>query len=193
MESQIFDETALIEARKAILNAESSAKVSLMMTQDIGLYGAQNGMFDQPDAHLEDREYLKSLLKTQGVSHLLLISKLRSVAKFQLYNSSEGSGMLEGLGFYVDDMINLRRIDTQDGARGMLAPFAYVRVRLIDAATLDVMGEASSKQSIIMAQPSVESSGMQLFQAQTSADKVRHMRTLLESAMAEVMPRLLKR
>jgi hypothetical protein len=191
LEDQIFDEAAIIAARAAILSTEPRAKLSLMMTQDKGLYGAQNDMFERPDAHTEDRDYLKSLLKTQGATHLVLISKFRSIAQFQLYNSSEGTGVLEGMGFYVDDMINLRRMDTQDGARGMLVPFAYVRVRLLDAATLAVVHEATAKQSVVMTQPSLESTGMQLFQAQTSADKVQHMRHLLTLAMADMIPRVL--
>lgn len=192
MDDQIFDQTAVIAARAAVLNAQPRAQLRLMMTQDKALYGAQNSMFERPDAHREDREYLKSLLASQGVTHLLLISKLRGVAEFKLYNSvTVGAGVLEGLGFYVDDMINLRNRETQDAARGMLVPFAYVRVRLLDAATLDLVREATAKQSVIMVQASTDSTGMQAFVALTGADKVQHMRTLLESAMNGLMPQVL--
>lgn len=193
MDEQIFDQTAIVAARAAVLNTQPGAKLRLMMTQDKGLYGAQNSMFDLPDAHREDREYLKSLLASQGVTHLLLISKLRGNAEFKLYNSTVGTGVLEGLGFYVDDMIDLRFRDTQDVARGMFAPFAYVRVRLLDAATLDVVRELSAKQSVVKVQPSADSSGMESFAALTGVDKVQHIRTVLESAMDDMVPRLLAR
>ena len=192
MADQIFDEVTVIAARAAVLKVAPGALLRPMLTQDKGLYGAQNAMFDLPDAHLEDREYLKSLLKEQGVTHLLLVSKFRSVPEFKLYDSTVGTGVLEGLGFYVDDIINLRNMDTAEFSRGMLAPFAYVRVRLVDAATLAVLQTATVKQSVVLLQPSVDSSGMAMFQASTGAEKVDLLRSVVESAMRDAVPRVLQ-
>ncbi len=159
-----------------------------MMTQDKGLYRAQNDMFEQPGEHTEDREFLKSLLKEQRVTHALVISKFRSVASLKLKTTTEGSGQLEGLGFYIDDMIRLNNTADQTSAQGMVAPFAYVRVRLVDAMTLDVLAEGTARQSTVIAQPSAESSGMELFRKMTGADKARHLRAALDAAMGTVLP-----
>jgi hypothetical protein len=192
VDNPIFDEVAIIAARGAMLRLLPAARLQLMTTQDKGLYRAQNEMFDHPEAHHEDREFLKTLLKEQGVTHALVISKFRSVAKLKLWSTTVGSGQLEGLGFYIDDMI--QTIDTVDQtqARGMVAPFAYVRVRLVDAATLDVLAEATAKQSSIIAKPSADSSGMEIFVDMTAADKVRHIRSVLEDAMSGVLPAVME-
>jgi len=164
-----------------------------MTTQDKGLYSAQNEMFEYPERHAEDREYLKSLLREQGVSHAIVISKFRSVAAIKLVDATVGSGALEGLGFYVDDMINMLNRSDSTSSRGMVAPFAYVRVRLVEADSLKVVGEGTAKQSFIIARPSADSTGMETFNNMTGADKIRNVRTALERAMDAVMPGVLAR
>ncbi|KQV45828.1 hypothetical protein [Duganella sp. Root336D2] len=191
MEDQVFDQAAIIAARSSLLKLLPDAKLNLMMTQDKGLYSAQNELFEHPEQHVEDRNYLKTLLKEQGVSHAIVISKFRSVAAIKLLDATVGSGALEGLGFYVDDMIDTlnRRDDTR--SRGMVAPFAYVRVRLLEADSLNVIGEGTAKQSFILARPSADSSGMDTFNKMTGADKVKNVRTALEYAMEAILPGVL--
>ncbi|KRC03705.1 hypothetical protein [Duganella sp. Root198D2] len=191
MEDQVFDQAAIIAARSLLLKLLPNVKLDLMTTQDKGLYGAQNELFEHPEQHVEDRDYLKTLLKEQGVSHAIVISKFRSVAAIKLLDATVGSGALEGLGFYVDDMIDTlnRRDDTR--SRGMVAPFAYVRVRLLEADSLNVIGEGTAKQSFILARPSADSSGMDTFNKMTGADKVKNVRTALEYAMEAILPGVL--
>ncbi|WP_143133148.1 hypothetical protein [Pseudoduganella namucuonensis] len=191
LEDQILDEAAILAARAVLLKALPGAQPVLMMTQDKGLYGAQNAMFDQPDAHQADRDYLKSMLAAQGVSHLVLVSKFRGNAELKLVNSTEGGGVLEGMGFFVDDTIATINLNTQDGSRGMVVPFVYVRVRLLDARTLQVVREATAKRTRILARPSVEPSGMESFAAMTAVEKVKQLSVLLQVAMDETLPRVL--
>jgi len=187
----VFDQAAIIAARASLLKLLPNAKLNLMTTQDKGLYSAQNGMFEHPEQHGEDREYLKSLLKEQGASHAILISKFRSVATIKLIDATVGSGVLEGLGFYVDDMIYTFNRSDSTTSRGMVAPFAYVRVRLLEADSLKVLGEATAKQSFVIARPSADSTGMETFNNMTGADKIKNVRTALEHAMDAVMPGVL--
>lgn len=188
VDDPVFDQMAIIAARTTLLRLRPGARLRLMMTQDRELYRAQNDMFEHPDKQQENREFLKTLLKEQGVTHALVITKFRGNAELKLLNTTEGSGYLEGLGFYVDDMIETRNTSDQTYSRGMLAPFAYVRVRLVDALTLNVIAEGTAKQSAVIVRPSAESSGMETFVNMTGPDKVKHIRTALESAMESVLP-----
>lgn len=193
IDDPVFDQVAIIAARSSLLKLLPDAKLNLMTTQDKGLYSAQNDLFEHPEQHVDDREYLKTLLKEQGVSHAIVISKFRGVAAIKLVDATVGSGALEGLGFYVDDMIETlnRRDDTR--SRGMVAPFAYVRVRLVEAESLKVVGEGTAKQSFVIAHPSADSSGMDTFNKMTGADKIKHVRTALECAMEAILPGVLAR
>ncbi|GAB2862881.1 hypothetical protein GCM10027277_34350 [Pseudoduganella ginsengisoli] len=187
IDDPVFDQAAVIAARAAFLRLHPGAKLQLMTTQDRGLYLAQNSMFERAEAHEEDRAYLKKLLKELGVTHALVITKFRSVPELKLVNTTVGSGYLEGLGFYIDDMIETRNLKDQTSSRGMVVPFAYLRVRLIDAETLSVLKEAMSKQSFIITRPSADSSGMETFLNMPSGEKTGHIRQVLEDAIASTV------
>jgi hypothetical protein len=164
-----------------------------MMTQDKALYRAQNAMFEQPEAYQADREYLKGLLAQQGVTHLILVSRHRSPAGMKMYNSVESGAQFEGLGFYIDDVTVTRNIETSASAKGMVVPFAHLKVRLLDARDLRVLGESVARKSQVYAQPSDEATGMATFSAMSVAEKTGQIRTMLERAVGEALPPLLQR
>lgn len=184
----VFDAAALRAANAAIKEVEPAAKIVLMMTQDAGLYAAQNAMFDEAHANKDNRDYLVSLLKDRGVSHLLLITKERDNARFRATNGFVGKGSLEGLGFYIDDTMRFRNSDTADSSQGMVGPFAYVKVRLLDAATLQLVRQARAINSTILVLPSALPNAMDMWTAMTSAKKVEHLENLLNDAMKEAIP-----
>jgi hypothetical protein len=190
---QVFDAAALKAAHAAISQVQPGARVVLMMTQDAGLYSAQNAMFDDPAANKDNRDYLLSLLKDRGVTHLLLITKERDSARFKLTNGYAGQGSLEGLGFYIDDTVRFRNAESADSSQGMLGPFAYVKVRLLDASTLQLVRQARSIRSKILVKPSAMPNSMDMWTSMTSAEKIDQMESLLFTAMHEAVPPALAR
>lgn len=189
----VFDVAALKAANSAILAAQPRAKVVLMSTQDAGLYKAQNAMFVEAYANKDNRDYLISLLKDRGVSHLVLITKLRANAKFTVRGGFAGSGSMEGLGFYIDDVTQLRNTQTSESATGMLTPFAHVKLRLLDATTLALVGEEDAVESTIIIRPSASPNAMDMWTKLTSATKIDYLDGLLGEAMKTAIPALLAR
>jgi hypothetical protein len=187
----VFDNAALVAANASIKQAQPAAKVVLMMTQDVELYKAQNAMFDRPEDNKANRDYLIGLLKDRGVSHLILVTKQREHAYFKLDNGSTGTGQLEGLGFYIDDTSRLLDTASSESGRGMLGPFAYVKIRLLDAATLALVAEAKASKSSILIRPSAESSAMDMWTTMASAEKIKCIDELLGEAVAEAIAPLL--
>lgn len=183
----VFDAAALRAANTAIKQVEPSARIVLMMTQDAGLYQAQNAMFDEAHANKDNRDYLVSLLKDRGVTHLLLITKERDNARFKLTNGFAGKGSLEGIGFYIDDTTRFRNSETSDSSDGMLGPFAYVKVRLLDAATLQLVRQIRAIGSTILVRPSAMPNAMEMWTSMASAKKVEHIEDLLNQAMKEAI------
>ncbi len=104
--------------------------------------------------------------------HLLLVTKHRDHAYFALTNGMSGSGRLEGLGFYIDDTTNFRDNKTNDSSHGMLGPFAYVKIRILDATTLAQIGERNFTQSSILVRPSTVPSAMALWESMSNAEKL---------------------
>jgi hypothetical protein len=191
IQEPIFDQAALLAADGVIKSLLPGAKPVLMMTSDPGLYKAQNAMFDLPADNLDNRAYLKTLLKERGVTHLLLVTKTRENANFKLTNGHAGNGSLEGLGFFVDEMFETRNEETLERATGMVVPYAYVKVRLLDAATLELVGQASAMESRIVVRPSASPKAQELWTTLSHADKVDHLRGLLGCAMRGTLPQLL--
>src|SRR5947209_15600422 len=78
---------------------------------------------------------LRELVAQSGATHLILISKYRGEARVKLDAGSVGTGKLSGIGFYVDADYEPADPARRTGQVGFFAPFAYLRVTLLDAAT----------------------------------------------------------
>ncbi|MES2299281.1 MAG: hypothetical protein V4582_19730 [Pseudomonadota bacterium] len=187
----VFDTAALAALEASIKQVQPNAKTVLLMSQDTGLYEAQNAMFEAPAAHQADRDYLIGLLKERAVSHLLLVTKQRDNAHFKLTNGVAGTGQLEGLGFYIDDTTEFRNTRSRTATRGMVGPFAYIRIRLLDAATLANLGEVKAAKSEIITNASIKMNAMDLWASLDSAEKVARIKALLDAAVREAAAPLL--
>ncbi|MFL6657212.1 MAG: hypothetical protein ACJ8GW_04010, partial [Massilia sp.] len=187
----VFDNAAVQAANTALKRIEPSVQTVMMLTQDTGLYKAQNDMFDAVEANKDNREFLKSLLKARNVDRLILVTKFRADAQLKLANSYTGSGHIEGLGFYIDDALNVLDLGTRNTALGILAPFAYVKLRLIDGKTLAVLAEKTVRQSHVVPNASATANGQYTWNILTGAQKIAYLDDLLGKAMDEGMPRLL--
>lgn len=191
IQDTVFDNAAVQSANSIIKKLEPGAQTHMMLTQDQGLYKAQNDMFESVGANKDNREFLKSLLKARGVTHLVLITKYRAEAEFKLVDSYTGHGRVEGLGFYIDDTLETRDTGTLNTANGIIAPFAYVKLRLIDATTLDVIREKYVRESQVVANASATANGRYTWDILTGKQKIDYIEHLLTKAMDDTVPQLL--
>ncbi|MES2017442.1 MAG: hypothetical protein V4484_13195 [Pseudomonadota bacterium] len=187
---RVFDVSALTTANTAIQRFQPGAKVVALMTDDRGLYAAQNAMFDAPAANQENRAYLRSLLKERGVTHLILVTKLKANLVIPLKVGTTGTGSAEGLGILIDDTTWLRNVKT-GYQHGLLAPFAYMTLRLLDADTLDVVAEAQVKPSTIIVDPMREPDAKSVWESLPTAKKVSAIESVLTCGLKSAIPVLL--
>ncbi len=185
-----FDVAVLTGANRALKSVNPDLAVTLMTTEDAGLFAAQNALFDSPDANVENRNYLAGLLKQRSITHLVLVTKQRASAAFQVRNGSIGNGSLEGLGFFIDDTLTFRDKSNNESSNGMLTPFAYLKVRLVDAQTLAVLGERVVLESAVVTKPT-HLDAMEAWQAMETSTKMGHLQRLLGMAMAGSVPGLI--
>jgi hypothetical protein len=187
----VFDAATVRAANEAIKQVQPDAKVVLLMTQDAGLYQAQNAMFEAAPANKDNRDYLISLLKERGVTHLVLVTKEHDHLRFKLTNGVAGKGSVEGLGFYIDDTSLLRNNETHDSAAGMLGLYAYVKVRLLDATTLALVRESAAPHSGIIIEPGASANAMDIWTKLASPKKIAYLEELLGETMRDAIPKLL--
>jgi hypothetical protein len=189
-----FDETAIRSASAAVKQEEPGATPFLMLSTDAELHQMQNAMFDDPAANQGNRDYLKSLWKDKGITHLILVSKYRADAELKFMQQSEGKGKLEGLGFYMDNEARVTsfRDAGNHSSQGVLMPYAYIKLRLVDAETLEVQREVRQKQSQLVTYAPDANRAVRTWDALTPKQKVDYLDELVRQAVVEAMPKLLK-
>lgn len=192
----VFDEAAIRAASATLQQAQPAAERFLMLSTDEELRKAQNAMFDDPGSQQANRAYLKTLWQDKGVTHLILVSKYRADTELQFMDTSGGTGKIEGLGFYMDNRVEVTTFHRQgnnESSQGVLMPFAYVKLRLIDADTLAVEREVRLKQSEMatFAQNASERA-VRTWSVLTAKEKADYLDRLLRAAVSEGVLRLLK-
>jgi hypothetical protein len=77
-------------------------------------------------------EALRDVVAPTKATHLVLVTKHRAQAKIALVDGKVGSGLLEGLGFYIDPGMIVTNRETGIRTEGFIAPYAYLVVSLVE-------------------------------------------------------------
>jgi hypothetical protein len=167
----LFDRMAMAAAEAAIRRARPGAEVFQASIRDARLFALQDRLLTENAESRELRSALQGLLAKHGATHLVLVTKQRSKASFKIVNSSVGSGMLSGIGFYLDRSTPLVREGANETSEGFLGSFAYVTVSLLDAAALRlVRSEIALESSMALSVDSKDA--VRSWDALTPAGKV---------------------
>jgi len=137
IEGGAIERVVLGTAMKAIAGVDATAKVMPMLVNEPRYYQGQAGWIEAERATLPPE--LAEALRGAGMSHLVLVQKLRADARMNTGRVSLGSGRLEGVGFYVDRITALQRLGTSEQTVGYLAPYLYARVSLVDLGPMRVL------------------------------------------------------
>jgi hypothetical protein len=151
----VFDTEAMTQAEVALKRLDAGASVTLY---DL----SSPAMFEQQDRFLEGGRLkfspaVVAAMRKDGATHLLLITKQRSVARLQAGDHETlGSSFLEGMGFYIDRAVGMIDLETGERGSGFFAPYVFARVSLIDLASLEVVKETRITANISAASTSVD-------------------------------------
>lgn len=201
-----YDDAAVATLAGAIRQRDPAAAVELLPARDSGLYAKQDRLFDSSPGSKSARESLRAMLKEHHATHLVIVTKNRSEvemlgdskvfadAQLQLLSaSSDDTIRLEGIGFYVDDMIKVQDLKTLDPSTGVLASFINANVRLVDAKTLDVIRETVITKSNIIAIAKPLEAGFSAWDEATEAQKSASLMKLIRVAMEDTASRILSK
>jgi hypothetical protein len=186
-----LDRSTLMAVDAALHRADPSARTILLAGHDTALFEAQERALPGDDVPQAIFDALRSRLPATGATHLLLITKLRAPARMQFAHIHVGSGMVEGLGFYIDRQMVSRRSDTNEKGTGFLAPFAYFTVALVDLASGRVIAEQGVHASTALS--TSRSDTLDPWDVLSAADKVRMLQALIRQETAHAVPSLLGR
>lgn len=190
VDNRALDNTAVVAAINAIKRLDSGATTVGLTSSNAALYELQNQLFEPEDRSVSLLAALKELAQSQKATHLVLITKHRGAALLRLQDQYAGSGKVEGIGFYLDADVRTRRSDTNESGQGFMAPFAYIKVTLIDARTMTIIREQTAEESVALSTASAENS-LRPADVLTPAQKAAALQTMIRKAIARAMPGVL--
>lgn len=141
-------ERSVLRAAVAAVQASGSGRALPLLTDDGRLYAQQAQWIEGEQARVPG--FLLQTLKAQNATHLLLVTKHRAEARMRSFDADLGTGRVEGLGFYLDRVTPMRRVESGERAVGYLAPHAYLRLSLIDVQAGRVLGSRTVTASTVL-------------------------------------------
>ena len=168
MPPRVLDNSVVKAMDAAIKQATPGTEV-VMLGGSPALYAAQAATEDPDEAPVI--RMVREPLEKAGVTHLVLVSKLRHEAMLRFSDGYFGSGKLEGIGFYLDHVLRTRNAEGTQTGFGFLAPFAYFRVSLVDMGRAEVVArrDVLASQSVTAGR----SPSLQVWESLTAGEKVR--------------------
>lgn len=188
----VFDNAAATAAGEAVRKIIPRAELAILNSRSPVLFEKQRDLFEEKDGVIAIPEAIRTALQNEKATHLILITKHRGDAQFQFSNLSDGTGMVEGLGFYLDGNSGTRRGDTGEAGRGYIAPFVYAKVTLVDVQTSKVIKKQTIKASMAISSARAQENIASPWAALSSAEKVSAINRLIQREIARVVPQLLK-
>ncbi|GGC68619.1 hypothetical protein [Undibacterium terreum] len=187
-----LDSAALMAADNVLGKLQPKAKADLMLSNDAGLYRLQGALFGNTADAGTVLDGLKLALKgNPAVTHLILITKHRGDARLKMVDTSIGHGKLEGLGFYVDNRIGVERTDTLESGRGVIAPYAYMTVRLIDVRNWSVIREKNLDNSYTFANAGDRDKSNDAWKALGAEEKAKILKQLIQKTVEQTAAEIL--
>lgn len=145
-----LDSVAMDAAERAIVEALPAAERLRFGIRDKALFAIQDRLLEPGPASDDMRKGLQGLLQKTGATHLLLVTKRRDDFLFRLADgNTTGIGKVSGVGLYIDNDTVLQSSTTFDQGVGFFVCFAYVKVTLVEAATLRVVATRNAHEHIM--------------------------------------------
>jgi hypothetical protein len=188
LKDRTLDRLVLKHVDGALKRSAPSADVAALTIASGRLLDVQRQALIRNRPSEEMARAFADVLPAGGADRLLLVIKHRAEASIPVTGGTIGFGILEGAGFYVDRVTVLRSQDTGYIGTGFLAPFAYVRLVLADAA-----GRVLAERVIEAAESfpmSDARAGLQPWDMMTPDEKVAALDRLLQRQIETELPRL---
>lgn len=142
-----LDDVAVSAAEDVLKRLKPVSPVLRFSIRDPRLFALQDKLLVDSAESRGMRESLAKLLRDNGATRLVLVTKWRDDAQFKLLQTTTGTGKISGLGFYVDSFMRLHTTETGEGATGFLGPFAYLSVSVVDVASMAAIRSVQGRES----------------------------------------------
>lgn len=185
----LFDRYAAVAVERAIRGGDASTAVTMLALPRTSIY------YDQPHKIFDGRSValpgsLVDALIAAKASRLVLLTKHRDEVRVPLTSGATGTGNVRGLGFYIDSDLHITNNSTGESSFGVLCPYVYVRISLIDVESGDVIRERIVR-AMSTYLPSQKAGIAHPWDVLDPEQKIDALRGLLERELAKAVPALL--
>jgi hypothetical protein len=184
----VFDQAALAAIDAKVKQIEPKSSVFALKLASADVLGDPTKLLD--GERFVSPAVLEPVLKQLNASHLLLVRRHRSESKIRSLRHGQGSGMLEGLGLYIDHETVLVPEGSSERHRGFLAPYTYFKVSLINLGT----GKLEREKVITAGEARISDrreAASDPWEVMTNVEKVEFLRDQLKQEITLLLPDLL--
>jgi hypothetical protein len=184
-----LDKTVTFAVDDALRAAIPGAEPVMMVWSREDLYALQDDLFETGQEAQAARGFLRETLQKAQVQRLVLVTKHRARTNVKLVSARLGSGNLYGLGFYIE-RIELEDRETRERGSGYLAPFAYLRVSLVNVDDMSRLRDVVTTETAVVMLPATAASTNPL-DALDGVQKFIELEKVIQAAVAKAVPALL--
>jgi len=189
LDDNSLDKTVLQAASVTLEKIEPGAKPVLLVAKDTLLYETQVELARTGKGAKELLPTIGPMLRGSGATHLILVTKLKHEARVQqIKDTLLGSGMLEGLGFYVDTGRPLPNAPVGQPVPAVLGPFAYFKLELVDLAK----GEVVRREQVVASRTFTNSESGNAWTALSNQEKIQVLQDIIRRETTNAIPNLVK-
>lgn len=183
-----LDKAVVVLAGQALRRTMPMVNPWLVAPTDEDLFDSLQTTSDGAQVNIPDD--MMAALRERGASQLMLFTRFRAEASLRALFSREGTGQLEGLGFFVDTHTPTKNVETKRVGMGYLAPYVHYRGTLIDVATRRVLRTHTTTEGFILSAADSKGSGHP-WDVMSGSEKMNTLREMLTTQIGLTVPTLL--
>lgn len=185
-----FDQAALRATRQVLSSARPGAAVHMYQASAPLTVAEQRKLADDAAEGGLPR-WIVQLIEQNKLSHVLLITRQRGEAMLRTGDGqSLGQGMVEGMGFYLDNDLEIRARESGVVTRGFLGPYSYFRLTLLDTRTAEALSH-DIRDGRVLGARNVDQS-INPWDMLDAYEKTDMLREMIERNVGRVLPALLE-
>jgi hypothetical protein len=186
-----FDKLALRIISQHVRSVQPAAKLQM--------YQAPGGLsLEQQRAIAAGAEkaqlpgWMVDAIERNGLTHLLIVTRARGpVAAETFHKEGIGRADVDGIGFYLDRVYQMRNLTTGAVSTGLIAPYVQIRLTLMDAQSGDVVGRHDIRRAYAYASEANQLQG-DPWTYMSMEEKVSAIRSMVEQGIGSGMAELIK-
>ena len=191
MQGPALDNIVVGAVDREIVRAEPRTTPVLLAARRAEFFAIQSRALDEGTGIQKVVEALRDVVAPTKATHLVLVTKHRAQAKLALVDGKVGSGLLEGLGFYIDPGMIVTNRETGIRTEGFIAPYAYFVVSLVELPSGRVLGRSVVTETASAS--AVNQSSFTPWATLTADQKVGMLDGLIKAGVQRAVPEVLAR